>query len=565
MLGDKIHNYQINAQLGQGGMGTVFRATDTMLGREVALKMLHPQLTMQAQFLERFKKEARVLAQLLHPNIAVIYNFIEQDRNHYMVMEYVEGANLDDLLKKYRALPVDFLVPVFVQALEGLQHAHRKGVLHRDIKPANLMLTPDGTVKLMDFGIARVAGEQKMTQVNKIVGTVEFMAPELIQGKEASVSSEIYAMGATLYELVSGKLPFESDTDFNLMQAILKKKVNPPERINSSVPAALSDIILKAMDKKPENRYPDARAFQQALLNAFPQYRDKQLAGWKAPQAAMDPMATRSAITQPNATRLAEAPATRLQEGSSVSSSLAGIKENISKNKKQWLLAVALLICLLVVSLFLLNRGGGPSTNQMANKDSLKKEIVNPTGDNNGDKPDQDIAIGPLPVPPKTLTVDPVKTPDQTKPVKEQNKEQNKEQKPVVTDKPKERDEEKKTPVVEEKPVVKRDIQIRSKVEIDLVLQTNLSNSPEHQDIPVSFTVSSPVIYEGVTIIRQGATANGVIKLGKIQTDIDINTVTAVNGQTIRLKASRGHGRRNEIGSNRSYSAFILPGTRLSL
>lgn len=557
MLGDKIHNYQISAQLGQGGMGTVFRATDTMLGREVALKMLHPQLTMQAQFLERFKKEARVLAQLLHPNIAVIYNFIEQDRNHYMVMEYVEGSNLDDLLKKFRVLPADFLVPVFVQALEGLQHAHRKGILHRDIKPANLMLTPDGTVKLMDFGIARVTGEQKMTQVNKIVGTVEFMAPELIQGKEASVSSEIYAMGATLYELVSGKLPFESDTDFNLMQAILKKKVNPPERINPSVSPALSDIILKAMDKKPENRYPDARAFQQALLNAFPQYRDTQLAGWKAPQSAIDPMATRSALTQPNVTILADAPATRLQEGSNAFSAFAGMKENFSKNKKQWLLAAALLICLLVVSLFLLNRGDRPATNNLTNKDSLKKENINPTGDNNGENPNPEIAVGPLPAPPKTVTVDPVKTTNPTKPVKEQN--------PVVTDKPKERDEEKKTPVVEEKPVVRRDIHIRSKVEVDLVLQTNLSNSPERKEIPVSFTVSSPVVYEGVTIIRQGATANGVIKLGKIQTDIDINTVTAVNGQTIRLKASRGHGRRNEIGSNRNYSAFILPGTRLSL
>ena len=130
MIGEKIHNYEITAHLGQGGMGNVYKATDTMLGRDVALKMLHPQLTIQPQFLERFKKEARVLAQLLHPNIAVIYNFIEQGGNHFMVMEYVEGTNLDDLLKRHKTLPPEFIVPVFVQALEGLQHSHRKNIFH---------------------------------------------------------------------------------------------------------------------------------------------------------------------------------------------------------------------------------------------------------------------------------------------------------------------------------------------------------------------------------------------------------------------------------------------------
>jgi len=559
MIGDKIYNYTISAQLGQGGMGTVFRATDTMLGREVALKMLHPQLTMQAQFLERFKKEARVLAQLLHPNIAVIYNFIEKDQNHYMVMEYVEGTNLDDLMKKYRVLPADFVVPVFVQALEGLHHAHRKNILHRDIKPANLMLTPDGTVKLMDFGIARVSGEQKMTQVNKIVGTVEFMAPELIQGKEASVASEVYAMGATLYEIVSGKLPFESDTDFNLMQAILKKKVNPPDRINPHVPAALSDIILKAMDKRPENRYPDARAFQQALLSAFPQYRDINLAAWKGPEPMADPLATRTALTMPNATILADAPATRMETGNAAASFLASLKERYARNKRSWQIAAAILLFLVVGSVFMLNRGNNKGLTAQNGKDSANREMINPSGDN---KIPDEIAVGPIQKDPGPVNVIPAPTTvtDPKKPVKEIQKEQ----KTVAPEKQKERDIDKPVVVEEEKPVAKRDIQIRSKVEVELTLQTNLSNSPERQDIPVTFTVSRPVVYEGVTVIKAGATASGVIKLGKIQTDIDINTVTAANGQQIRLKAAKNHGRRNEIG-NRNYTAFILPGTRLSL
>ncbi|MFZ1529398.1 MAG: serine/threonine-protein kinase, partial [Ferruginibacter sp.] len=286
MIGEKIHSYEISEHLGKGGMGNVYKATDTMLGRDVALKMLHPQLTVQEQFLERFKKEARVLAQLLHPNIAVIYNFIEQGGNHFMVMEYVDGTNLDDLLKKHKTLPAEFVIPVFIQVLEGLKHAHRKNIFHRDIKPANIMLTPDDTVKLMDFGIAKVAGEQKMTQVNKIVGTVEFMAPELLQGKDASAASDIYAAGVTLYELICGKLPFEADTDFSLMQAIMKEKVIHPAKCNANIPKALSDIIMKALDKNPAARFADAAAFQQALMAAFPNYRHINLASLNVASAA---------------------------------------------------------------------------------------------------------------------------------------------------------------------------------------------------------------------------------------------------------------------------------------
>lgn len=558
MIGEKIHSYQINAHLGQGGMGTVFRATDTMLGREVALKMLHPQLTVQSQFLERFRKEARVLAQLLHPNIAVIYNFIEQGGNHFMVMEYVEGTTLDDLLKQYGALPPEFLVPVFIQALEGLQHAHRKNIFHRDIKPANLMLTPDGTVKLMDFGIAKVSGEQKMTQVNKIVGTVEFMAPELIQGKDASSLSDIYAMGVTLYELVAGKLPFESDTDFNLMQDIMKKKVNPPERLNSSVPRALSDIIMKAIDKNPANRYADARAFQQALIAAFPQYRDINPAVLPTLVAGRSALAG-SAATGP-ATVLASAASmeTRADTWAPQASFMDKLKQHYESNKKLWLIAAGVLLLLIIGSLTVF-RSGNDKT-QIAKTDSPKVNTVN-NNDNGG--PVTEIITTPASNLPPGENLVPVTT-DPTKPEAEKPKDK----KPVTRDMPREenpkKQEDKPVEKPVEKPVVKRDITIRSKVEISLYLRDNLDNSPEHKDIPVSFTVSSPVVYDGVTIVKQGAVASGVIKLGKIQTDIDINYVSAANGQQLRLKAEKGHGRRSDIGSSRSYTAFILPGAHLS-
>ncbi len=569
MIGEKIHNYQINAHLGQGGMGNVFRATDIMLGREVALKMLHPQLTIQSQFLERFKKEARVLAQLLHPNIAVIYNFIEQGGNHFMVMEYVDGTNLDDLLKRYKALPPEFVIPVFIQALEGLQHAHRKNIFHRDIKPSNLMLTPDGTVKLMDFGIAKIAGEQKMTQVNKIVGTVEFMAPELIEGKDASASSDIYSMGVTLYELISGKLPFEADTDFNLMQAIMKKKVKPLDKLNASIPKTLSDIVMKALEKNPGSRYADARAFQQALIMAFPHFREINLAALRTATPATQIVQRGGAITQPNKNLMtAAAMETKVETWAKPLSILGTVKQKIEKNKKRYLIAASVLLFLIITSIWVIKSDSGKkiiearidSLNQ--NGQNKQNEQGNLTGDNGTTTetiiPKENVNVPPPQNNSPTIVSAPIK----------QEPEKQKEKKPVAKDPVvKEEEDNKETvapPPVVEKPVEKRDVYIQSKVEVNLSLRTNLDDAPERKEIPVNFSVSSPVIYQGVTIIKQGALASGTIKLGKVQTDIEITTVTAANGQQIRLKALRGHGKRSDISSNRSYTAIIQPGTRMS-
>lgn len=557
MIGEQIHNYKITAHLGQGGMGNVYRATDTMLGREVALKMLHPQLTMQPQFLERFKKEARVLAQLLHPNIAVIYNFIEQGGNHFMVMEYVEGTNLDDLLKRHKSLPAEFIVPVFVQALEGLQHAHRKNIFHRDIKPSNIMLTPDGVVKLMDFGIAKVAGEQKMTQVNKIVGTVEFMAPELIQGRDASNASDIYAAGVTMYEMLSGKLPFESDTDFNLMQAILKERVKSPEKLNASIPKALGDIIMKALEKNPASRYEDARAFQRALMNAFPQYRDVNLEILNKPAAMYAGAAGATRLSDDLLT--AEAMRTRSVGMSNAAGMLGAVKENIRKNKKTYFLTAAILIFLFFVLGIVFDRKE-TGNNSLAGTDTT--QTANPTGDNTGGAVIAANANEVQPGPVKQQT--PV---EQGKPEEKPLPEKTREKKvDVVSKEPVQpKTEEKKTePAPAEKKEEKKDVYIKSKVEVELTLRTDLSSAEERKDIPVTFSVSYPVTYEGVTIIRQGATATGTIKLGRVLTDIDINSVTAANGQQVRLKAAKAHGKRSEITSERSYTAIILPGTKIS-
>ena len=557
MIGEKIHSYEITEHLGRGGMGNVYKATDTMLGREVALKMLHPQLTVQEQFLERFKKEARVLAQLLHPNIAVIYNFIEQGGNHFMVMEYVEGNSLDDLLKKYTTLPPEFIVPVFIQVLEGLKHAHKKNIFHRDIKPANIMLTPDGTVKLMDFGIAKIAGEQKMTQVNKIVGTVEFMAPELLQGKDASAASDIYAAGVTLYELICGKLPFEADTDFNLMQAIMKQKIIQPAKFNATIPKALSEIVMRALDKNPAARFADAAAFQQALMSAFPNFRTINLASLHTATAA---------YTQGGpATRLEKVTGagmeTRTEAWAKPVSALENAKQHVLENKKIYLPALLLLLGLFITLAVVNNK----------NPDKAEETTEQKISENTGN----DVAVvtnPPVDVAPVSTTgVDRREVPTETeKPPADKPADKAAEKTPEkakgknTEEKPSNRLGFKSAEEEPEKPAPKKDVTVSSKVEIQLYLQNDLSSAPERQDIPVTFSLSNAVVYQGVTIINKGATAKGVIKLGKIQTDVDITSITAANGEQIRIKAERGHGKRKEISSNRSYTAIILPGTRIN-
>ncbi len=569
MIGERIHSYEINAHLGQGGMGNVYRATDTMLGREVALKMLHPQLTVQTQFLERFKKEARVLAQLLHPNIAVIYNFIEQGGNHFMVMEYVEGTSLDELLKKYHSLPAEFVVPVFIQALEGLQHAHRKNIFHRDVKPSNLMITSDGTLKLMDFGIAKVAGEQKMTQVNKIVGTIEFMAPELIEGKDASVASDIYSMGATLYELVSGKLPFESDTDFNLMQAILKKKAIAPDKLNDLVPKKLSDIILKAMDKNPAGRYPDARSFQQALIAAFPAYREININSLNTASQGTYARQHSGLATRPNQHMASgSAMETRVEFMGGNQATWKEKASAIFSNRRNKIIAAALFLFLLVAVVFLTRTGGEKKINDSTVQDDVVK-LPEKQIDNGGNTqetsgpvivneiPREEI-ISPVPVVPEQPAkedIKPVRTKDE-QPVKKKNTETAKPVEKELSEK------EKQTPGQDEK----KDVYISSSgVEVSLVLRSSPDlNQKQKQAQRVSFTVSRPVVYNGVTIIRSGAVATGSLTIGRVMTDIEISNVEAANGRQIPLKSAKAHGKRADVESNRHYTAYLVPGTRIS-
>lgn len=269
MIGSVIGSYKVTEKIGEGGMGAVFKGIDTMLEREVAIKMLKPELASQPDIVERFRTEAVTLAKLNHPNIATLYSFLRQGDDFFMVMEFVRGQTLDDVIRKFGAIDCNRAIALFCQALEGIEHAHRMGIVHRDIKPANIMLTDSGSIKVMDFGIARVLGTARMTRQGNVVGTVEYMAPEQVRGAASDARSDIYSLGILLYEMLTGRVPFEHDSEFELMRAQVEDAPKPPRTFASSIPLAVEQAIMRALAKKPEARPQSAGELRGALLAAI--------------------------------------------------------------------------------------------------------------------------------------------------------------------------------------------------------------------------------------------------------------------------------------------------------
>ncbi len=252
-------------RLGEGGMGTVFRARDELLDRDVAIKQLRAELVAEDTVMERFRAEAMVLARLAHPGIAALYGLERCDGRFYMVMEYLAGETLEALVQRAGAVPWQQAVRMCMAVLDGLQHAHERGVVHRDIKPANIMLTPDGNVKVMDFGIARVMGRTRHTRQGHAVGTPAYMAPEQLRGEDVDGRTDLYALGAVLYELLVGRVAFDADSDYRLMMMQLHDAPPAPGVAVEGLPSALDRIVVRAMAKRPADRYADAAVMRAAL------------------------------------------------------------------------------------------------------------------------------------------------------------------------------------------------------------------------------------------------------------------------------------------------------------
>ena len=269
MIGQTFGNYRIDAKRGEGGMGMFFRATDLQLDRVVGLKTLRPELLADPDLRDRLHTEARSLARLVHQNIANVLHYLVQDEMHFIVMEYVDGKDLGEIIKKSGLPSLDQMGSIVAQICAAVGYANSKGVIHRDLKPSNIMLTADGTVKVTDFGIAKILGAQSQTRTGVAAGSLHYMAPEQIGGKPVDQRTDVYQLGATLYELTTGKKPFVSDNEYELMTMQLNQMPEPPSQANARVPATLDRVILKAMAKDPNDRFPSVgelnTAFQAAL------------------------------------------------------------------------------------------------------------------------------------------------------------------------------------------------------------------------------------------------------------------------------------------------------------
>ena len=310
MSGQIMGKYKLLDKLGEGGMGEVYRGVNMMVEREVAIKFLRPELASQPQVVERFRSEAITLAKLNHPNIATLYDFDRQGDSFIMVLEFVRGISLDTVIQQRGVIPADQAVPIFCQVLDGIQHAHDFGVIHRDIKPANMMLTEKGTLKVLDFGIARILGTARMTRQGNIIGTIEYMSPEQVRGMETDARSDIYSLGMLLYEMLTGRCPFDMQNEFELMKAQIEQYPVPPRQLNSAIPEVVEQAIWRSIQKDPAQRFQNASEFRTFLLTAgfAATGRIEPLAVGDPNPYATRPLNTQPPVSNPNAGGFATVP-----------------------------------------------------------------------------------------------------------------------------------------------------------------------------------------------------------------------------------------------------------------
>ena len=272
--GQLIDNrYKIIRSIGEGGMANVYLGFDTILDRNVAIKVLRGDLSNDEKFVRRFQREALSASSLAHPNIVEMYDVGEDDGLYYIVMEFIDGITLKQLLKKRGSLTLSETLDIMSQLTDGMSHAHDSYIIHRDLKPQNIMIKDDGQIKITDFGIAMALNSTQLTQTNSVMGSVHYLPPEQASGKGATVKSDIYSMGIIFYELLTGKLPFKGE---NAVEIALKQMRDPLPSLrddNPEIPQSIENIILKATAKNPKNRYEDSREMHEDLLTALDESR----------------------------------------------------------------------------------------------------------------------------------------------------------------------------------------------------------------------------------------------------------------------------------------------------
>ena len=272
--GTKINNrYSIIRTIGEGGMANVYLAYDTILDRNVAVKVLRGDLRNDEKFVRRFQREALSASSLNHPNIVEMYDVGEDDGEYYIVMEYVEGKTLKQLLKKRGSLTITEVIDIMSQLTDGMAHAHDSYIIHRDIKPQNIMILENGMIKITDFGIAMALNSTQLTQTNSVMGSVHYLPPEQAAGKGCTIKSDIYSMGILMYELLTGSVPFKGDNAVEIALKQLKEPIPSIRKKLPELPQSVENIIIKATAKNPMNRYKDAREMHQDIITCLDEQR----------------------------------------------------------------------------------------------------------------------------------------------------------------------------------------------------------------------------------------------------------------------------------------------------
>lgn len=269
--------YRLRRKIGDGGMAVVYQGHDLLLSRDVAIKILRDQYAADPAFVARFEREAQAVAALTHPNVINIFDVGVDRDDRYFVMELIDGPNLKQVVRARGPLPVDEAVAIVAQSLDGLHYAHSRGLVHRDIKPQNILLPPNGEAKVSDFGIAKGLSDASLTEAGVAMGTVHYISPEQARGEPATPSSDLYAAGVMLYELLTGTVPFAADSTVGVAVKHLQDQPVPPDRVNPAVPRQLSALTLRALNKQPDARFQSAQEMAVAL---------RHWTEWKMPSAA---------------------------------------------------------------------------------------------------------------------------------------------------------------------------------------------------------------------------------------------------------------------------------------
>src|SRR5574344_1329455 len=327
--GQKINDrYEIIRVIGEGGMANVYLANDTILNRKVAVKVLRGDLANDEKFVRRFQREALSASSLNHPNIVEMYDVGEDDGNFYIVMEYVDGKNLKQLIKRRTKLSLTEVVDIMKQLTDGISHAHDSFIIHRDIKPQNMLILDNGLVKITDFGIAVALNSTQLTQTNSVMGSVHYLPPEQAAGKGATVKSDIYSLGIMMFELVTGKLPFRGENAVEIALKQIKEAIPSVRSIDETIPQSIENIILKSCAKNPKNRYNSVREMYNDLCVCLDEeHKDVEKVKYQFPEFEGEDANKAKVVEEGN------------KDGDEVEIKKVGKKDG-SKNKLAWIVSI---------------------------------------------------------------------------------------------------------------------------------------------------------------------------------------------------------------------------------